>query len=144
MNKRSRQIDMNGYRVDPYCLMGFGAIDEHGDPVARTKATHPYNYDGYVLHRFGANKEANDTIYSDRLMQWDFDKHDRLLMQVFGDKRQAWTQRDPKKIEEFLRLWCEDPELKLILVMEYCNQSSGYPCWRFDYYSKPKPTEEGL
>lgn len=25
------------------------------------------------------------------------------------------------------------PNLKLILVMEYCNQTTGYPEWRFDY-----------
>jgi hypothetical protein len=110
-----------------------GSIDEHGNRVVRTKLTHPYSYDGFVLHRFGSNKESNGTIYSDRLLQWDFAKHDRLCMKHFGNKGQYWDNRDPKLIEAFLRDWCKDPGLRLILVMEYCNQASGYPCWRFDY-----------
>jgi hypothetical protein len=113
-----------------------GPIDEHGNQVKRTKQSHPYSYDGFILHRFGPNSEATSTIYSDRLLQWDWDKHNRLCMKHFGDERQYWNNRDPKKIEAFLRDWCEDPELKLIFIMEYCNQASGYPCWRFDYCSK--------
>ena len=113
----------------------FAAVDEFGQPVRRTKMSHPYSYDGFVLWRGGANKEATGTIYSDRLLQWDWDKHNRLCEKHFGNKGQLWDNRDPKLIEAFLRDWCEDPGLKLIFIMEYCNQASGYPCWRFDYRS---------
>jgi len=111
----------------------FGKVDEFGKPVKRTKQTHPYSYDGYIQYRGGENEEANGTIYSDRLLQWDFDKHDALCMKHFGNKGQYWNDRDPKKIQAFLRDWTDNQKLKLIFVMEYCNQSSGYPVWRFDY-----------
>jgi len=108
-------------------------IDEHGNTVKRTKHTHPYNYDGHVIWRDGENAEADDTIYSDRLLQWDYDKHNRLCEKHFGNQGQRWNNRDPKKIESFLRDWCDNQKLKLVFIMEYCNQSSGYPCWRFDF-----------
>jgi len=110
-----------------------GKVDENDDPVKRTKRSHPYSYDGFVQWRGGENKEATSTIYSDRLLQWDFDKHDELCMKHFGNEGQYWNDRDPKKIEAFLRDWTDDQTLKLIFVMEYCNVSSGYPVWRFDY-----------
>lgn len=119
---------------------GFFA-DEHGKPVERTKFSHPYSYDGFVLWRGGCNEDANNTVYSDRLLRWDREKHDELCTKHFGNKGQHWEHRKPKKIEAFLRDWTDCPDLKLILVMEYCNQSNGYPCWRFDFYT-PVTSEE--
>jgi hypothetical protein len=106
-------------------------VDEHGNPVERTKEMYPYSYDGFVIWR--TEGKANDTIYSDRLLQWDFAKHDRLCMKHFGNKGQYWSDRPPEKIEAFLRDWCDNPKLKLIFIMQYCNVSSGFPCWRFDF-----------
>jgi hypothetical protein len=120
--------------------------DEHGVPVRRTKITNPYNYDGFVVWRGGSNSEAKDTIYSDRLYQWDYKKYNLLCLKHFGNKGQYWDDRDSKKIEAFLRDYTECPSLRLILVMEYCNQSTGYPCWRFDYTFDEEETaaEDGL
>lgn len=110
-----------------------GYINEHGESVERTPYTNPYSYDGFIVWRGGLNKDANSTIYSDRLIQWDFKKHDELSMKHFGNHAQIWYDRDPKKIEAFLRDWTDDPKLKLVFVMQYCNVSSGFPLWRFDY-----------
>ena len=110
-----------------------GEVDEHDHHVTRTKRSHPYNYDGFVLWRGGLNSEANSTICSDRLLMWDYDKHNKLCQKHFGNEGQYWNQREPKLIEAFLRDWTEDKELKLVFIMEYCNASSGYPCWRFDF-----------
>ncbi len=119
-----------------HSTLGIGSgVDEYGKPVSRSKATHPYTYDGFVQWRGGANNEANSTIYSDRLFQWNAAKHDELCMKHFGNTGQYWNLREPEKIESFLRDWTENQNLKLIFVMEYCNQATGYPCWRFDYAS---------
>lgn len=115
-----------------------GLVDEHDKPIERTPATHPYSYDGFVTHRFGKNEEANNTIYSDRLLRWDFKKYNELSKKHFGDEGQYFYNREPKNIEAFLRDWCEDQKLKLIFVMEYCNVSSGYPLWRFDFKATKK------
>lgn len=110
--------------------------DEHGRPVERTPDKYPYSYDGYVTWRGGENSEVNSTIYSDRLSQWDYDKCKNLKLKYFGKTGDWWSSFDPKQIEAFLREWCEDPELKLIFIMQYCNASSGYPVWRFDFQTK--------
>lgn len=128
---------MNAYEMlcDRYGNRSHGPIDEHGNPVTRTKQTHPYSYDGFVQYRGGKNEEANDTIYSDRLLMWDFNKHDELCKKHFDNTSQYWSQRDHGSVEAFLRDWTDNQDLKLILIMEYCNVSNGYPCWRFDFKS---------
>lgn len=111
-------------------------IDEHGKPVTRTKATHPYSYDGFVTWRGGDNAEATSGAYSDRLMQFDRPKLIALSKKHFGDESDYWYSREPQAIEAFLRDWFENPLLKLILVMECCNQATGYPLWRFDFCNR--------
>lgn len=120
-------------------LTGFTCyVDEHGNAVERTPQTNPYNYDSFLMWRGGANKEANGCVYSDRLFQWDHEKHDRLCQKHFGNRGQYWDNRDIEKIEAFLRDYNDDPKLKLIYIMQCCNQSSGYPCWAFCYKNGEK------
>jgi len=110
-------------------------VDEFDNPVKRTKWSHPYTYDGFIQWRGGKNEDANGTVYTDRLYQWDYKKYNKLCVKHFGNEGQYWDSRSPEQIEKFLQDWCEDSDLKLIFVMEYCNQSSGYPLWRFDYHT---------
>lgn len=112
---------------------GHGYRDEHGKPIKRTPITHPYSYDGFVTYKVHDDTEANNTIYTDRLLQWDWDKHNELCKKHFGNEGQYWSERSPDKIEAFLRDWCDDPELILVRVMQYCNQATGYPLWRLDF-----------
>jgi len=136
--------DLEGDESSHRGAYGSPYVDERGEPVKRTRHTHPYSYDGYVQWRGGENEECNGTVYSDRLLQWDYDKHNDLCKRIFGDTGQHWnpSNRDPKKIEQFLQEWMEDPGLKLILIMEYCNASSGYPVWRLDYKSSPSKSDD--
>ena len=78
--------------------------------------------------------KANGTVYTDRLLQWDFAKHDRLCEKHFGDTGQYWDRRDPNLIANFLRDWYDNPEIVLCEVIEYCNVSTGYPTWRLDFW----------
>jgi hypothetical protein len=107
-------------------------VDEGGHPVRKTKYSHPYNYDPFVLWQ--GEGESNAADYSDRLLQWDYDKHNELCMKHFGNVRQRWNDRDPQKIEAFLRDYHNRPEIKLVKIMEMCNVSSGYPLWCFFYW----------
>lgn len=114
--------------------LGFAiAEDEFGNPVQRTKIDYPYSYDGFVLHRLGENKEANGTVYSDRLYEWDNKRYNTLRQKHFGDNSQYWGSSYPSLIEKFLQDYMDNQDLKLIIVMEHCNLATGYPVWRFDY-----------
>lgn len=113
---------------------GFGLlVDEFGNPVSKLPQDYPYSYDGFVVQRLGKNEQITDTSYSDRLRQEDREKSDRLSLKYFGEKGDCWSGRDSSQIELFLREFLNKPKLKLILVMQYCHQSSGNPYWRFDF-----------
>jgi len=120
-----------GYYKDDEKGYVCGRVDERGCVVERSKEDYPYSYDGFVV--WGNNKNANGTVYSDRLFQFDHKKHDDLCMKHFGNKGQYWDKREPKEIQVFLRDFFNSPDLVLSMIMEYCNWSTGYPCWRFDY-----------
>lgn len=106
--------------------------DLYGNPVERTREQYPYSYDPYVQWRDGSNEEIECCVYSDRLMQWDFDKFNSCCQKVFGDRGQLFNQRQPKQIEQFLSLYFDTP-IKLIVIQEGCNVSNGYPYWIFHY-----------
>lgn len=107
-------------------------VDPDNEPGRRTKLTHPYSYDP-ITQFVDSSVKGCGTIYTDRLLQWDFDKHDRLCEKYFGNRGQHWDTREPKKIEAFLRDWLDDQNVRLAMVMEYCNVATGYPTWRLDY-----------
>jgi hypothetical protein len=112
-------------------------IDLNGNPVEKTKDRYPYSYDMYIMMGQPNIEPTTGSCYSDRLMQWDFDKHDKCLEEVFGNKGQYWNNRKKEDIEKFLQLYFDKKDLKLIRVSEGCNVSNGYPYWFFEYnYSK--------
>jgi hypothetical protein len=125
-------------------------MDPHHDKIlgmltGKTQTTHPYSYDPFIvwqteIHEGPKKIEPNDSCYSDRLMEWDFKKHNLLRLKHFGNEAQlTWNQDDPSKTEAFLRDYFNKPDLKLIRIIQYCNLASGYPCWRFDFhYQMPK------
>lgn len=106
-------------------------VDEYGHEVERNPFSHPYSFDGYVVWSSGTYEEYN-TVWSDRLLQWDYDKTRRLMGVHFGSFGDYYDDRTPQKIQSFLSDYFERP-IQLHRIMKYCNQSSGYPVWRFDY-----------
>ncbi|MFR2890678.1 MAG: hypothetical protein ACLTDM_21035 [Clostridium butyricum] len=105
--------------------------DIEGNEIERTKEEYPYSYSPITI--WIDNKvEANATIYSDRLHRMDYKKYNRLCKEIWGDESQYFDDRQPKDIEKFLSMFF-NREIKLVRIREECNQSSGYPYWRFDY-----------
>lgn len=95
------------------------------------KAQSPYGYKDHYIYK--TKGKSNGCDYSDRLMQFDYDKFNRCCEEVWGNKGQMFHQgtRSPKDIERFLQLYYDDDEVKLIAIAEGCNVSSGYPTWCF-------------
>jgi len=110
-------------------------IDEHGNAVEKSKDEYPYSYDGFVQERNYTDLKANGTVYTDRLLQWDFKLTRELIKKYFKDGGgDYWENRSLEDIQSFLRERLNKPELIVTLVMEYCNVSTGFPVWRIDYW----------
>lgn len=112
-------------------------IHVENELMGRTKWSHPYNYDPILQWAGGA--DPNGTVYTDRLLSWDYKKHDELCEKHFGDRGQYWSNRKPQTIEAFLRDYLDAPGLVLCVVTEHCNQSTGFPVWRLDYRKDTQP-----
>lgn len=101
-------------------------------PGIRSKFTHPYSYDPFTIWRREGKPPGNTSgIYSDRLLSWDYAKHDQLCLKHFGNQGQYWGNRSPALIEKFLQDWHNDPSIKLWRIIESCDLSNGYPVWCF-------------
>ena len=133
--KEPKMVDFLSLSVVPYggYIENGEIFNEYGEP-ARNKWEYPYSYDPILAYQNDAVK-VDRGVYSDRLYQWDYKKHDKVSQKVFGNISQTWSDRSPKQIQEFLRFYFEDETIQLALVVEYCSQSSGYPCWYFGYAS---------
>lgn len=77
-------------------------VDEYGNPVERTKNEYPYSYDGFVTYRGGSNDDVTGTAWSDRLLQWDYEKTRKLMTKHFGGQGDYYYERTPEQIESFL------------------------------------------
>jgi hypothetical protein len=113
-------------------------MDYEGNPVKRTKKDYPYSYDPYVIYRNGKNSDVTDSVYSDRLFQWDPKLYNELSEKHFGNKGQFFSNRNIESIEKFLADYLNFKDLKLIVLMEGANFSSGYPYWVFFFRAKEK------
>ena len=57
-----------------------------GNPVERTKDKYPYSYDPFVVWKTEEDVKQNNTVYSDRLKQWDYEKYSGLCQKHFGNQ----------------------------------------------------------
>lgn len=105
----------------------------------KSQNDYPYSYDAFMVWYNDKIKNLCEkkvsTIYTDRLLQWDWDKHNRLCRKHFGDEGQYWDKRDPEKIQAFLSDWHGKPVI-LVANIQYVNISNGYPVWRLDFYTE--------
>lgn len=112
-----------------YTIRTYYALD--GNPVKRTKQNYPYSYDDYVVWK-GEYSEMDNAVYSDRLMQWDYERFNKCCQEVWGNSGQYFNNRMPTDIERFLSLYYKE-NIQLTAVTEGCNVSNGYPYWAFFY-----------
>lgn len=113
-----------------------GYYDLEGNPIERTKDEYPYSYDAFVTYKSNYDKTNKyNTVYSDRLYQWDYEKYNNYCMEIWGDRGQYFYNRTHGDIEKFLGLYF-DKEIVLNVIMEGCNVASGYPYWVFIFNYK--------
>jgi len=112
-------------------------VDDYGNVVERPKHSYPYNYSPHANWQHPTELDSqNGGFYTDRAFTWDYEKYNTLCQKHFGNHGQYWNDRDPKKIEAWVRDYNDDQTLILTSVVEHCNQSSGFPLWYLGYYTE--------
>ncbi len=78
-----------------------------------------------------------ETVYCDRMWQWDMEKYDDCCMKVWHNTGQIFKERckHPEDIQNFLSLYFEK-DCELLAVITTTNQSTGYPISCFFYTCK--------
>lgn len=100
----------------------------------RSPQEYPYNYDDYNLF-VHPDKESLDNkyeasgAYTDRILHWDWDKHNEACRHVWNNEGQYWQDRTPEEIERFLNYYYDRSDFKVTKIVQSVNHSSGYPLW---------------
>lgn len=102
----------------------------------RTKETHPYGYDPFFL--FGNHETIADAHcnYSDRYPLWG-EKKFRNALEKAGIQS-MWGRVEPEQWDAFVKAY-HGKSYECVGVVEWCNMSSGYPCWSIHF----KKTKKG-
>ena len=93
-----------------------------------------------AIMEFNSGDESPEhvmSLYSDRLYEWDREKYNDACRQIWNNQGQMFYvgERSPEETERFLQIYTRDPELKLLSIFRYTNQSNGYDVWRLDVRS---------
>lgn len=113
--------------------ISFGVVNYKGEIVTRTKDSHPYNYDGFLIWKTMDHNLCTGSVYTDRLFQWDYKLTTDLIQKHFGTTSQYFDKYQPKELQAFLRERLNAPTLEVVFLQEECNQASGYPLWYIGY-----------
>lgn len=87
-----------------------------------TKETAPYAYSDHYL--WGEPEVGSDTIYSDRLAQWDREAWKRACEEV----PKQFDQFSNDDADRFMSAYY-GRQIKVSALAEGCNVSTGYPYW---------------
>lgn len=104
-----------------------------GESVERDRHNFPYTYEPYVLWEKDY-KKTDSAVYSDRLFQWDSKKAEEISKDI-GLNLNSYSDKEPEKVEKWLRKYWNDENLVLTGIEEGCNVFNGYAYWIY-YYRK--------
>lgn len=96
------------------------------------------NYADVVkLKDYEATDTKLQTVYSDRLYQWNSEKYDKCCKKVWNNTGQLFEERSkhPENIQTFLSLYFEK-DCDLVAVLTTTNVSTGFPLSCFFYVEK--------
>ena len=76
--------------------------------------------------------DPTDSMYADRMRQWDYKKYDDAKMKVFGKPSDYLDEYRMDKLEEFISEYLKEKVI-LCSFVRTLNRSSGYPVYCFRY-----------
>ncbi len=119
---------------------GIVMLDFYGNPIEKTKQAYPYSYRPYVQYQAEpkilawAKLSGKTWLFNtNTLYKTDYNKYNKLALEIFGNDGQYWEEREHTDIETFLKKWTGNEALTLIKVTEFSNPGNGYPYWHFEF-----------
>jgi len=79
---------------------------------------------------FGEKEDGLEYDYADRLQQWDREKAEtsfKAAVEAHGKQSTA------RRIEHYLRLYFDNPDLELVVVLSGTQPFNGYPWYAYGY-----------
>lgn len=104
----------------------------------RTREQYPYSYDAHYKWRdFDKDNppEGMDCIYSDRMMQWDYEKYEAARQKVDA----GWIENISREKAEGIIDAYYDGKYKCVGFAACCNVSNGYGIGIFFIVPKEDP-----
>ena len=108
--------------------------NSNNKPIKITEKEYQNYYAPHIVWKGKEDIKESNTVYSDRLIQWDYEKYNECCKSIWNNEGQYFNNREPEDIEKFLNLYF-NKKVKLTAIMRGCNVSNDYPYWIF-YYEK--------
>jgi hypothetical protein len=104
-----------------------------GTRCERTKKSHPYSYEPYVI--FGpAGDVGTASAWTDQMRKEDRPRFDALCVKHFRDcNGPGWSNLPQSNMTAFMRELYGDPRLEVYRLVEFCNTRTEFPEWRVDF-----------
>ena len=81
---------------------------------------------------FDSEERPNDTVYLDRMMQWDWDKYNAAAMRCWGTQQQVIDNLTAEQVEAFMSEYLGKP-VELCKITRTTGQFNGYWYYQLDY-----------
>jgi len=108
--------------------------DEVENKICWNGHTVTSNLEPYVIEKIA--HEYQNCVYSDRLMQEDYNKFTKLFESHFHKPLGNFNGVPFFELQNFLKEWYQKPYLKLIGIMRGVNAASYNPYWIFMFNNR--------
>lgn len=127
--KTSKQIILR----DQHMASFENPVNEWGMVVDKTMKYFPCDYDPFVVWKspLYSQTDMNYFYNSQRMLKEDETRVRLLMKKHFGEAGDAYFERTPEQIEQFLRDYSGNPSLILVFVKQ-APKLAGGELWIFD------------
>lgn len=113
---------------------------KNSDKLARLYQTLGSMDSGKKQTLFNNGKKPTDTLYSDRMWEWDMEKYDKIATKVFGKPAQIWSSYTTEQIEQLISEYLGE-EIEVCFI-EVNITYSGYSIYRADFKKKRRSSKK--
>ena len=115
-------------------------VNIYGDRIKRTPDRCPKSYDNFVIYKDESWRPTDDFIRSVDLYYNDREQYEYASVNTWQFCNTQFGDAEPEDIEVFLKLYYEDPTIRLTGIEQGINERTREPLWIF--YFKSSMTDD--